>query len=183
VERSVGLIVSVSFSTPITSTFFAVPQRTRSEASASEWQKPAQPAATSKAAEPFIPSSVAMRGAAAGVSNRWVEVATITQSTSSTATPADSSAPRAAATLMLWIVSVFEAKRRVLMPDLVLIHSSLELIGPATSSFVTIRAGRYTPSPRIAVCSAPLYWAIRAAIIRLLCTCGAAAGLYPEACK
>ncbi len=69
-------------------------------------------------------------------------MATITQSTWSAATLADSSAPRAAATLMEWMVSESSANRRVRIPDRVRIHSSLESIGPATSSLVTTRAGR-----------------------------------------
>ncbi len=50
VERSVRSVKSVSFSAPTTSTWRAVPPRTRSLAWASAWQNPAQPAETSQAA-------------------------------------------------------------------------------------------------------------------------------------
>ena len=142
VPRSKRSVRSLSRSTPITSAWPALPARTMSDAMAMPWQKPAQAAEMSNAAAWLVPSSWAMAVATAGVWSMWLTVATITQSICSGATPALSSAPRAASTLIIWMVSSGAAQRRVLMPDRCWIHSSLESIASTTSAFGTMREGR-----------------------------------------
>ena len=63
--------MSVSRSTPITSTCLALPARTMSEPSARPWQKPAQAAEMSKAGALSVPSSWAIAVAMAGVCSMW----------------------------------------------------------------------------------------------------------------
>ncbi len=78
VPRSVGSMKRLSCSTPMTRTYVSAPERTIEDARLSAWQKPAQPAETSKAAV-VEPSRVAICGADAGVCSGCVEVATMTQ--------------------------------------------------------------------------------------------------------
>ena len=120
----------------------ALPARTKSEAIATPWQKPAQAAEMSNAAALSVPSSWAIAVATAGVWSRWLTVATTTQSISLASTPARSSALRAAATDIICTDSSGPAQRRLRMPDRCWIHSSLESIASITSEFGTIRSGR-----------------------------------------
>ena len=69
--------MSVSRSTPITSTCLALPPRTMSEPSARPWQKPAQAAEMSNAGALSVPSSWAIAVAMAGVCSMCETVATI----------------------------------------------------------------------------------------------------------
>ena len=149
VPRSVGSMKRLSCSTPMTSTWLSAPARTIDAARLSAWQKPAHPAEMSNAAA-VMPSAEATWGAEAGVCSGWVDVATMTQPTCSAPTPAACSAFSAAEIDMPMRVSSSAAKRRVLMPDRVWIHSSEESRTSQTSSLVTTRAGRWTPSPSIA---------------------------------
>ena len=80
--------MSESRSTPITRAYLAVPVRTKSEAIATPWQKPAQAAEMSNAAALSVPSSWAIAVAMAGVCSMWDTVATTTQSTCAASMPA-----------------------------------------------------------------------------------------------
>jgi len=141
VERSVGSMKVLSFSTPITRAWPALPARTASEASARAWQNPEQPAETSNAAA-CDPRRSAICGAEAGVCWVWVEVATITSPMSAAETPAAARASSAARVPMSSTVSSSRAKRRDRMPDRDWIHSSLESRTSQISSLVTTRSGR-----------------------------------------
>ncbi len=141
VERSVGSRKVLSFSTPTTRTYGVLPARTRSDATASPWQKPAQPATRSKDAA-VEPSRWAIWGAAAGVCWVCVEVATMIVPTRSAAMPADASASRAARSPMSNSDSPSPAYLRVRMPDRLWIHSSLESRTWQISSLSTTRSGR-----------------------------------------
>ena len=149
VPRSVGSMKRLSCSTPMTSTCFSAPERTIEDARLRAWQKPAQPAETSKAAA-VDPSGVATCGAEAGVCSGCVDVATMTHPSWSGLTPAAASARSAAAVAMPMRVSSAPANRRVLIPERVWIHSSEESRTSQISSLVTTRAGRWTPRPSIA---------------------------------
>ena len=134
--------MSESRSTPITSTWPALPARTKSEAIATPWQKPAQAAEMSNAAAWSVPSSCAIAVATAGVCSMWLTVATTTQSIWRASMPARSSALREAATDIICTVSSGVAQRRCLMPERCWIHSSLESIASTTSELGTTRDGR-----------------------------------------
>jgi hypothetical protein len=142
VPRSVGSVMSDSRSTPITSTYFALPERTMSAAIPIPWQNPAHAAEMSRAAAGVEPSWSAMRVDTAGVCIRCDTVATSTQSSWAGATSARSRALRAASTLIICTVSCGSAIRRSMMPDRVRIHSSVESMCSQTSAFVTTRLGR-----------------------------------------
>ncbi len=113
-----------------------------SEARPTPWQKPAQAADRSKATGASQPSSVAIRGATAGVCMRWLTVATMTASTWLASMPAWASASRQAATLIICTDSSGPAKRRVRMPERCWIHSSLLSIALTSSALGTTRSGR-----------------------------------------
>ena len=134
--------MSLSRSTPITSTWPALPPLTMSAASEMPWQKPAQAAEMSKAAARSVPSSWAIAVATAGVCSRCETVATTTQSIWAAAMPARSSASRDAATDIICTVSSGVAHRRWRMPERCWIHSSLESIASTTSALGTTRDGR-----------------------------------------
>jgi hypothetical protein len=140
--RSVGSMIEVNRSVPITSTYSALPPRIMSEPSATPWQKPAHAMLRSKAAESVHPSRVATSGPAAGIGFVTVHEATMTAPICSGAIPAAAIALPPAATDMSWIVSPGAAKCRVAMPDRVRIHSSVESMCSQISSLVTRRAGR-----------------------------------------
>jgi hypothetical protein len=141
VPRSVGSMKRLSCSTPMTSTYVSAPERTIDDARLRAWQKPAQPAETSKAAV-VDPRRVATCGAEAGVCSGCVEVATMTHPSWSAVTPATASARSAAAVAMSMRLSSGPAKRRALIPDRVWIHSSEESSTSQISSLVTTRSGR-----------------------------------------
>src|SRR4051794_31202582 len=90
----------------------------------------------------------ATSAAAPGTDRRLVQVLTTTRSTLLGSTPAVASALPVAATAMSAMDSS-SAKCRVAIPDRVRIHSSVDSIGPETSSLPTTRVGRYVPSPAI----------------------------------
>ena len=142
VPRSVGSVISESFSTPMTSTCRALPARTMSEASAMPWQKPAHAAETSYAAACSVPSSCATAVASAGVCRKWLTVATTTQSTWRGSIPDRSRACRAAPTAITWTVSSGVAQRRLSMPERCRIHSSDVSTISDNSALVRMRSGR-----------------------------------------
>ena len=142
VPRSVGSVMSESRSTPIARTYFALPERTMSDARATPWQKPAQAAEMSNAAAGVQPSSSETSVATAGVCSRWDTVATITQSICAGSIPARDSALRDDATLIICTVSCGSAHLRSMIPERVRIHSSLESMWRQISSLVTTRLGR-----------------------------------------
>src|SRR6478672_4968110 len=142
VPRSPTSVRSESRSTPITRAWPALPARTRSAASATPWQKPAQAAEMSNAAAWSVPISWAIAVATAGVCSMWLTVATTTQSICRASMPALSRALREASTAISCTVSSGVAHRRCLMPERCWIHSSLESIASMTSAFGITRDGR-----------------------------------------
>ena len=117
VLRSWGSIQSVSFSTPITTTYVELPLRTMSLASETPKQKPAQAAEMSNAAALTAPIRAATSVDADGVWYGWVTVATRTMPTSDGSMPAASIALRAADSAMSTTDSSSAAKRRSMMPE------------------------------------------------------------------
>lgn len=142
VPRSSGSTMSVIRSEPTTTTCRLFPDRISESAVARAWPKPAQAAPTSIAPAETAPIRWATRGAAGGDCSRWDMEASSTVSTVSGGMPACASALTEAAAAIWTTVSSGEAKRRVAMPDLRRIHSSLESIASATSALPTTRAGR-----------------------------------------
>jgi hypothetical protein len=97
--------MSVIRSAPMTSTYSARPVPTRSPASATAWQNPAQAAEMSKAAAPSAPSRCATSTARAGICSMEVMVATMTVPNWSGRTPAAARAFSAAAVAITGSVS------------------------------------------------------------------------------
>ena len=153
VPRSRMSVMSESRSTPITRTYFALPPRTMSEASATPWQKPAQAALMSKATGRLRPSSWATAVATAGVCSRCDTVATMTPSICSASMPARSIAVRAEATDIICTDSWSSAKRRVLIPERCWIHSSEESIASTMSALGTTQARAVAARARGSRCS------------------------------
>ena len=122
--RSRRSVKSDSFSTPTTSTWRALPERTMSEASPTPCEKPAQAADRSKAMPDGAPIAAWTSAAVEGKALSGVEVATITASTSAAGMPACSSARRAAAAPIEEAVSPSAAICRRRMPVRSRIHSS-----------------------------------------------------------
>jgi hypothetical protein len=109
---------------------------------ASAKTNPAQTACTSKANPRSMPKPACTIVAQDGKVRSGVDVATITASMSSGASPAMSSAARAAATAIWLVVSPSAAKCRRSMPDRERIHSSVVSSVFSNSAFSTTRAGR-----------------------------------------
>src|SRR3990170_3405978 len=109
--------------------------------------KPVQPADRSYAPASLAPSASAMSADDAGNAISGVTVATITRSRSLPLTPASSSASRAAGSAMSLSASSLLAILRSRMPVRSWIHSSEVSTYCARSSFVTTRAGTWTPRP------------------------------------
>src|ERR1041384_3874552 len=111
--------------------------------------KPEQPAARSNAAAPVAPRLFWTMQAVAGIGMSGVTVAQMMRSTSDTATPADSSASRAARVANCDMYSSSVATRRSRIPVREVIQSSDVSTIFSRSALVRTREGRQAPVPRM----------------------------------
>src|ERR1039458_5392786 len=97
VLRSRGSTWRDMISAPITSAVCDAPDTSIARATASADRKPVQALPTSNAPAPSAPSACATCGAALGITESWLQLATSTRSTCEPRTPASPSAERPAA--------------------------------------------------------------------------------------